>query len=517
MKNFKIQQNEKNISQSTIVTIFVGLLVGGFLIRIYFTPFQIPISLDGIDYFAYAVAMSREGTFPNGYLLTNFGWSSFVSIFFTFFQNSEMQTLMNIQRILSISISIVTAIPIYYLSKIFFKKEIAFLSTTLFLFDPRIIENSILGITETLFIFLVVLTILFIFYKKSSFIWLSFVCAALAAFVRYEGLLLIVPVIISFCIKNYEIKYSKMKFGVGIMLFLAIIIPVNFIDYENSQKFSIFTQFIERSDYVSEHVIYDKVDNEIEQEEENKIQNFIINAIKGFFSYLGWILIPIFILFVVLGVIFMPKTISKNKIIFGTFFIFLIIPSIFAYGREIQDTRYLLVLLPIFSVFSCYGLIFLKKFNFKQIFILTIISIIVVSFIFTDYKKINSDYENEIYQATLFLTERATGINNYEHSKYFKVAELQNNWPELLPQGEKRKIIYETAKIRIEEYKDPLEFIKSNKNNNLSHLMIIKENDNGFFDDIFMNEVNYPYLEKIYDSNKIVEYKIFEINYDKVK
>ena len=42
----------------------------------------------------------------------------------------------------------------------------------------------------------------------------------------------------------------------------------------------------------------------------------------------------------------------------------------------------------------------------------------------------------------------------------------------------------------------------------------------GFFDDIFVNEGNYPFLEKIYDSNnsdKTTKYKIFKINYEELK
>ncbi|HIG52236.1 TPA: hypothetical protein EYQ19_02370 [Candidatus Pacearchaeota archaeon] len=67
------------------------------------------------------------------------------------------------------------------------------------------IENSILGITDAMFILLTVLTILFIFYKKGSLIYLSFICAALAAFTRYEGLLLIIPLIISYLLRNKQI------------------------------------------------------------------------------------------------------------------------------------------------------------------------------------------------------------------------------------------------------------------------------------------------------------------------
>ena len=56
-----------------------------------------------------------------------------------------------------------------------------------------------------------------------------------------------------------------------------------------------------------------------------------------------------------------------------------------------------------------------------------------------------------------------------------------------------------------------------NQSKGLTHLLI-KEGDNeGFFDKIFLNEANYPFLEKIYNSEGVNKYKIFKINYEKLK
>ena len=513
----------EKLSNRNSIKILILLIFGGILMRLYFTPFHIPISLDGIDYFGYAVAMSREGTFPTGYLLTNFGWSSFVSIFFSFDQNTEMLTLMNIQRILSIIISVSTAIPIYYLMRNFFRKDISLLATTLFLFDPRIIENSILGITDSLFVFLVVLTVFFVFYKKSSWIYISFSCAAIAAFVRYEGILLIVPIIISYVLKKKQHNLSKLKFVIGICLFLIIIIPINFIDYEEAERTSVFYQIVAGGKYISENIINDKPDIDDKfygPNVENRVQIFIENTISGLVKYVGWGLVPIFITFCILGIIFMPKKITENKIIFGVFFVVLGIAGAYAYGRGIQDTRYILVLLPIFGLLSGYGFSFLLKYGVKKIIISIIISVIITSFIFVEFRNQNDIYDFEIYEATLFLVKESTGINDYQGNKFVKVAELQNNWPELLPKDDKRKMTFSTKKFLIEGFENPIEYIKFNQNKGLSHLLITENNKNGFFDDVFINEGNYPFLEKIYDSEnkqKITKYKIFKINYGKLK
>jgi hypothetical protein len=507
----------EKLSEKNSIKILILLIIGAVFTRLYFTPFHIPISLDGIDYFAYAVAMSREGMFPSGYLLTNFGWSSFLSIVFSFFKESEMLELMNIQRILNTAISVLIAIPIYLLIKTFFRKEIALLGATLFLFDPRIIQNSILGGTDSLFILFTILTILFIFYKKSSLIYLSFIFVALAAFVRYEGIVLVIPLLVSYAIKNRQQKIPNIKLLVGISLFLIIIIPINFINYENTGQTSIFSQIIHRGDYVSETILANEVDRDDEffATNENHIRIFIENAVSGFIKYLGWILIPTFIIFCILGIIFVPKKITKNKIIIGLFFVFLALSSIFAYGRGFQETRYLLVLLPIFALLSGYGFNYLMKYDFKKITLITVIAVIISSFIFTEYKTQDNQHEYEMYDATLFLTNEAEGVNNYHSNKYVKVADLQNNWPELLPKGENGKMDLITKKFKIEGFERPSEYIEFNKNKGLTHLLIKEGDHNGFFDDVFHNENKYPLLEKIVDSKDLgikTKYKIFKIN-----
>jgi len=510
-----MQKSDFIESKKNIIIIFGLLFILGLTIRLYFTPFNLPISLDGIDYFAYAIAMSREGIFPSGYLLTNFGWPSFVSIFFTFAKDTDMITLMDLQRILSIIISTLTIIPIYLLTKIFFRKQIALLATILFLFDPRIIENSISGIADSLFILLAISTILFVFYKKSSLIYLSFIFVALSAFVRYEGIVLIIPLLVSYVIKNKQEKIPNIKLLIGISLFLIIIIPINFINYENTEQTSIFSQIVHRGDFISGTIIENKpdIDDEFFATNENHTIIFIENAVGGFVKYLGWILIPTSIIFCVLGIIFMPKKITKNKIIFGLFFIFLALSSIFAYGRGFQETRYLLVLLPIITLLSCYGLNYLLKSNLKNVVVVIIFAIISSSFIFIDYRNQDSKYELEMYEATIFLTNIAQGVNDYSGNQYVKVANLQNNWPELLDKGINGKMELGTKKFVIKGFNEPEEYIKLNKNKGLTHLLV-NENDK-FFEDVYINEKNYSNLEKIYDSNnfnKNIKYKIFKIN-----
>lgn len=508
------------LSNRNSAILLLSLVFGGILMRLYFTPFHIPLSLDAIDYFAYAVAMNREGIFPTGYLFSNFGLSTFLSITFLDSNNFEMIELMNIQRIFTILISSFTAIPIYLLSKNFFQREIAILSASLFIFDPRIIENSVLGITDSLFIFFTVMTILFIFYKEKKFVYLSFVFAVLASFVRYEGLLLIFPVIISQIILHNKIKQFKFKFSLGVFLCLVILIPLNFIGYEETGKTAIFSQVLGGGNYVSQKIIQGEPDSDDEYfgpGVENKIQIFLSNAIQGLGTYLVWILIPVFVIFSLLGIIFIPKKITKNKIVFGSFFVFVIIASVYAYGRGIQDTRYLLVILPLFSILTGYGFKILAKVELKKLILITIFSVVLVSSIFIEIKNQDFIFEKEIFEATRFLINNAQGVNDYTGNKYVKVAELQRVWPDLLPKNVDGKMGFQIKKFPTKDFDNLIEYINFNKNEGLSHLVIVENERELFLNKIFHNEKDYEFLKKIYDSKDLGfknQIKIFEINYN---
>ena len=508
----------EKFSNSNSFKIVIFLVIVGFLIRLVFIPFEIPLSLDALDYFAYSVAINQEGNFPDEYLVSNFGWSSILSLSFWNSNNSEMLELMNIERIFSSIISSITVIPIYLLCKNFFKKNIAVLGSSLFLFDPRIIENSILGISDSIYILFVVITIMFVFIKNRRFFYISFVFAALATFVRYEGVLLIFPLILSFFLRRNFDKKSISKFIIGISLFFAILFIINETAYENS---NIFSSVFGSTNYVSNVIFSDEVDPDDQfygNNDQNKIQIFLNNLSIGYLKYLGWILIPVLGLFVIPGFFMTKKKFSKNKIILLMFFAFISFTGLYAYGRGIQETRYLYPLIPILILFSCQFFDFLtQKFDTKKIMMVSISTIIILSVIFIEYDKIDYVYENEIYHATVFVTSISEGVNDYYGNKFVRTAALENSWPKLLPTNEKHKMTANIKKFSSEGFETVEQFLEGNKNKGLTHLVIVENDKKLFLKKIFHNENEYSFLEKIYDSKDLGfknQIKIFEINYN---
>ena len=521
MKRLNNIENQNKIIESKKPLLLLLFLVSlSLIIRLYYIPYQIPIDFDGIDYFAYTVAIQKEGYFPIGYLQLNFGWSTFLAPIFSIVNFNEIIELMNTQRIMSCIVSVSTAIPIYFICKTFFNKNISILGATLFLFDPRIIENSVLGITDPLLIFFTTLTIMFVFIKKSKFFYISFIFAALAGFTRYEGLLLIIPIVISFFIRKDFQKQTIVKLAIGIILFCSIIILINLTAYENS-SLDITSPLVSGTNFLSNHVLADNPnigDKVFDVDAENRIQLFTINAITSYLMYLGWIMIPLLGLFILPGFFLTKKKITKNKI---TFFIFIGVISfapLYAYGRGIEETRYLYPLIPILILFSCqFFNYFSNKFNIKKITVVVILISIIFSIIFLEYNKENYEYEEAIYDASYFIIKNAEGVNDYEGGN-LRTAALENSWPNLLPMDERMKMTKPIQKIQSYEYNSLEQYLKDNENSKLTHLVIPVNHKTLFLKEIFHNEINYPFLKNVYDSKNNGfkdEIKIFEINYQK--
>ena len=83
-----IESKPKIFSRNAIICLGI-IALAGFLIRFFYFPEGIPITLDGALYFWYANDLGISGTFPNNVNILNNGWPTFLSVFFLFFQFRE--------------------------------------------------------------------------------------------------------------------------------------------------------------------------------------------------------------------------------------------------------------------------------------------------------------------------------------------------------------------------------------------------------------------------------------------
>ena len=165
----KIQNSRYNFR--TIIICIILIITGSILVRFYYFTYDIPITYDGLLYLLYAKTTAELGHLPVSYSLDNNGWAIFLSMFFSLFSFDSALEYMNLQRFISLFISSLTVIPIYFLIRKFFNSKYALVGATFFAFEPRLIQNSLLGITESLYLILITITLTLFFSNNKKIIY----------------------------------------------------------------------------------------------------------------------------------------------------------------------------------------------------------------------------------------------------------------------------------------------------------------------------------------------------------
>ena len=492
---------------------FISLTIIGiiaFSIRLYYFQWDLPISLDAISHFMYAGDIVTLGHLPD-WILANNGWPAFLSLIFSLVDSNNPFYYMQIQKLTTVFLSTVTIIPLYFISKRFFEPRFCLIAISLFAFQPLLIQSSLLGGTDHLYVLLGTIAICLFLHQNKKIMYSSFAVLSLMTMVRSEGLFLFVALSIIYFIRYRKVRFFIPKYIPVLLIFVLILLPVMNQRIEVSGTDNIF---IKTSTTFSYHT---------KSPEETGGESglpFVINGMKNFPIYVGWSLVPILICFVPIGFILMFRSLDYKKLTIIFSLILLSLPLFYIYAIDIQDTRYVFMLFPLFSLVSIYFIEKIdNKINKKNIFVLIFIAgILVTSFVFLEYKKVDVTHEKESQMIALYVLENLGGFNDYyPETQYIPASNiirhddfptLSDNYKHNMP-----KFIVFDESSTIEEY------IQVHKKEGLSHL-VLDDGDNRkeFFNQVFNNESDYPYLEKVFDSNeKEFEYhvKIFKIDYKK--
>jgi hypothetical protein len=497
----KLLINSVRNNIGTKISLLIIFLIG-LSIRFFYFPNDLPLILDGLDNFTYATAINYYGHLPIEWTPINNGWPIFLSFWFSIINLDNTLEYMELQRTISIILSSLIMIPVYFLCKKYFDEKIALVGVALIAFDPRIILNSLLGITDSLFILLGITSlVLFLKYERKVML-LSFILASCATIVRAEGLFLFFTLTILFFIK-YKISKEILKTYVPcIVIFMLILVPI--IDYRIDVAG--YDGIFQRGALGATQII-------AMTNSENNSE--IIDGLSLFLKYLGWILIPNFLIFLPFGVILFFKNRKKETNFIIIFVVICSIPILYAYLRQAQDTRYLYPLFPIFSLVSLYAVQkYLTKFTKKDfILFLMIAGILISSISFYEYKKMDYEKEKEFNEIAKKISRTINGINYHPtETRYIGSSEIPNEWP-FVYYDELRK----TSVVPTENYTTLESFIFNSKNN-LTHLLV-DENIKlpKFLQEVYHNEKEFKYLNKIFDSKELGfkhHLKLFKINYN---
>jgi hypothetical protein len=541
------------IKNPIICLIIIGLV--GLVIRIYSYPYDLPLFQDVSDYFWYAIDMSILGEFPQmatsqvlavppypGYSFPNNGWPVFLSLFFSLANFENVQAYMDLQRCITITISILTMIPLYFLCTKFFGKYFSLLGTALFAFQPRIIENSLLGGNEPLFLFLGICTLALFLNKNIKMIYASFAVAGLLSLVRYEGLLILFPMTVVFFYRFRFSKTSITRYVIAVGLILLILLPMAYIRTETLGYDGLLSNIVAGPKYIESTVSGDEtLWNSLEMSQASGIEKrfyFIQNGIQNLVKNFGISLIPTFSFFVPIGIFFLCRKLDYKKIMLIITLIVFLLPAFYAYSRDLQEYKYLFILFPIFSVVSMFALrrIFIRNNESSRIFGVFLVGFLIFSVGYLVYFSPDLEHEQEALKIAEIIKDTTKKVNGYYPEGVYLVHVVKNTDLEKFPilstfQQPKNKFV--STFDWLEYVNDPNvkpiladdiqginsveDYIKFGGESGLTHLVTDgKSAQPKILNDIFYNEKNYPYLLKQFDSTEhgfTYHMKIYEIDF----
>jgi len=380
--------------------ICLGIIgLAGFLIRFFYFPDGLPLTFDAGGIFWYANDLSISGTFPANVNMPNNGWPTFLSVFFHFFNSNNYLDYNDLQRYITIIISVITIVPVFILCRKFCGNGLSLLGTVFFVFQPRIIENSLMGLTEPLFVLLELSCLVLFLQNNWKLKYLSFAFLALACLVRYEAIVLILPLSFLFLFKNRRDKTIIPRFLIAISIFLLVLLPMLFVRMDTLGYDGVFSHSASAVDAYSSGA-------KIVRGGET-VFALVNSTARAVF--------PIFFIFLPLGIFTFFRNRNFDKYVVLSFLVFLSLPIIYASVREISEPRYLLTLFPILSLFSIYtvkGII--RKFDKTRLVSIVIcITVLSLSIVYLDYTKIDYQHELDAYHIALEVHKKTSVINKY--------------------------------------------------------------------------------------------------------
>jgi len=525
-----------------LILVLIGIISLGF--KIYLADFSIPVFSDALEYTQHSMAQS-QGQFLE-HPQRHSGWPLFQSPFMYILNSYNFLDYSNTSKILSIAISSLTIIPLYLLSNRYLDPKFSLLVVAIFAFEPRLIQNSVLGFSESFFIFTMIFSIYFITRNEKKYIILSFILAGVLWWIRPNGFILFPILTIIYFIKFKFSIFSIRDFLFYFLIFIMIVSPLLLQRYEQfgNPMYNWIGERIWFGDYSHSRSIipgekYTAIDFINANGLQNFIQTFFINGGVSLFSTLAYMMLPYLIILTPLGVIFS----FKNKLSYSRLFpiSIVLVVSIFISivpFSVIPDKRLILFLFPFLMIFSVFTLKFyFQKFNFlhnnSKLFFISIFCILIItsSIMVSRYEQSTPMLENEQIHFTKYLTQNFSGkllfepyntqkyFNHpmiFENSEIFLGIKITENWKD----GDTFFNYPQTQFSRISVYGTNMnELLENGEKVGLTHIMATSDGTSffNFVNQLYFEDKQYPFLIKVYDSKDFnhenFNVKVFEIDY----
>ena len=547
----------KNIETFSAKKIIICLIIIGLIslgLKLYLVDFSIPIQSDALEYALHANAIS-EGQFLQ-HPQRHSGWPLLIAPFFSLVNSENFLDYSNIVRILSISVSIVTIPLVYLLGRKFFDKKLSLIAASLFAFEPRLNQISGIGLSEPLFILVIVSSFYFILDKNNRYVVIPFILTGVIWWIRPNGFMMLLIISIIYFIHFRNSSHSIRNYLIYIAIVFLIVSPMliqrydqfddpmyNWIaeriwvgEYAMSRSVNIESDTYTASDYISDNGILSFFDK------------FVLTGMYNVLSIAGRMTFPYFFILLPLGLYFSIKSSGINRNHLTALWIFIIASMgtmVLAFSI-IPDKRLILFLFPFFSIFATIPIMklqynktnkFLRTMNQNNVLILTVVvSVVIVSTVYTlGYESPDPILEKEklefakymIYDLNAKLLFEHTHFQNYfthpsvySQPEMFKSIKITEDWDET-------KLFFsypDEIGDRLMIYGESMDELVSNSEKfGLTHIMSAKDGDSffSFVDELYEDEKKYPYLTKVFDAEdedyEKLRIKVFRINYDVFK
>jgi len=524
VNNKKISEIKNSFSNKKVISLISVIFIASFLMRLSYYDSSIPITDDSLNYFFYAMDIKITGHIPENYSLGNNGWPLFLSLFFSTFQFDNVQNYMQLQQVITILISSLTVIPVYLLCKRFFNPIYSMIGAAIIGFEPHLIQNSIFGITDSLYIFLIASSFWLFLDSRQKIVYCSFGLVAIATIVRSEGVFLFFTISLMYFIINRKNRQELVRYVFALAIFFLILTPMILYQTSIYGDDRMFT----RAAIGMEHL---KTDCSVCGSDNISGMPFILQGIENFPKYLGWSMIPVLIFFVPIGIILVLKNLNAKTSILISSLVIMSLPAFYAYAISLQDLRYLFFLYPIFCVVSLFTIRKLLDAipQRKNLVILLILIGIIVLSIFYLNEKIDNIHQNESIEIAKILSYSKKTVNDYSpESTFLEISDINFNMTDfrlyflnerIMGESIRNSIQHNVITVEINDFNSMDELIKLAEKNGITHLVVDLENNrNKLLIEIYENENEFVFLDKIFDSNEDgFEYKmkVFKINYER--
>jgi len=540
-------ETKLQLSRSNVVLYLILIVIISLGLKLYLVDFSLPVNSDNLSYVLNGIAHSN-GDFDHS-PSRSIGWSLFLSPFFSLMNSNDFLDYSNVAKIISIGVSTTTIFLIYKVGRKFFDERYSLVAACLFAFLPQLNYNSVMALSEPLFIFSILASFYFLLNDKSKFIIPALAFVGFSYWIRLNGIIFFLIISLTYILTFKKSRIFLRNYGIGLVIFLIIISPILLQKYEQFGD-PFYSSYQDKMFSNNYEELISNLSSNTEASASSYIENngildfmytFFISGIFNSMIMLSKLSFPYIFILIPFGILFSFRAFDQKSQYTKANWIFILSSILFMSFilSVVPEKRFLLFLMPFLVLFSVipihrvteYGLsTFSLSRNQKNAFlVIVIIIVIILSGLFTlRYEKLDPGLENEKMDFAQYALENLHGntlrdfgggtdyINSvilldYNNFQDFKISSLADD-------TERSKLAYQEIGVSASNIED---LILKGEPLNLNYL-ISNQHDTFYYpfvDQVYHNEEQYPYLIKIFDSHEHgyekLKIKVFEIDYEK--